>query len=386
MDTRTDPSVGFVGWNPFQFLHFSRLITEFPAAVLVLEERRKAKSAFDLESLPGSGNSVLRLDKRGMRGLDGRFDVLVCQTVFGGIEEIRRSKIAMLQYGYAKEAHNFGAWRAFGDVCLTYGDYASRRIEPFCHCVATGNPRFADWKRESFRQTAAARYAGRLDPQRKTLLYAPTWGALSNFPRFSAAVAALSRHYNVILKVHHVSQFADASLTGSAREHFSLVCDTKDDLIELLALADVVISDFSGAIFDAIQGGVPLVLLGESGGTEAADSKSDHYSIEQARRNELGTVVEAPDQLAAAVARVIAAGRVPGSDVLVRLKENLFRDAENSPARAADVIRRLAAGEFTQTQSQHYIRKEMAALFRCRAEFPLLRQIKRILKRGGSAG
>jgi hypothetical protein len=63
----------------------------------------------------------------------------------------------------------------------------------------------------------------------------------------------------------------------------------------------------------------------------------------------------------------------------------LFCDAENSPSRAADVIRRLAAGDFTRTQSQAYIHKEMVSLFRSRAEFPMLRRLKRIIRRGGSA-
>lgn len=383
MERRPEPTVGFVGWNPFQFLHFSRLIAEFPGATLVLEKRRKAESAFDLKSLPGPETPVLRLGPKDMRNLDGRFDVLVCQTVFGGIEEIRHSKIAMLQYGYAKEAHNFGAWRAFGDVCLTYGDYASRKIAPFCHCVPTGNPRFADWNKESFRQAAAAKHADKLRPDRKTVLYAPTWGALSNFPRFAEAVAGLSSRYNVILKAHHLSQFADAGSGDAVRNRFSLACDSRDDLMELLALSDVVLSDFSGAIFDAVQGKVPLVLLGDSGGA-AADSKSDSYSIEQSRREELGVLAAAPDQLEAAVSRAITEG-APDSGPLDRLRQDLFCDAEGSPSRAAEVIRRLAAGDFTQSQAQSYIRREMVSLFRCRSEFPMLRRLKRLLGRGGSA-
>lgn len=375
MDTRPKPSVGFVGWNPFQFLHFSRLISEFPGATLVLEDRRRAKSAFDLENLPCSSASVLRLNKKAMRNLDSRFDILVCQTVFSGIEEIRDSKIAMLQYGYAKEAHNFAPWRAFGDLCLTFGPYATGKIEPFCHCVATGNPRYEDWDDPAFRSRARQRYTKELDPRKKTVLYAPTWGAISSFDAFADAVSSLADEFNVILKIHHITQREGNKTMDRIRRKFPHVADADDDIVALLAVADVMISDYSGAIFDSVYGRLPLVLLDTPGADNLEESTSDPHSIERSRRDELGQVVSQPQNLAGAIHTALQRGAT--TEVL---RGELFVDASGATRRAAAAIRRLADGGFHQGQAQSYIRKEMRALFRSHQEFPTLRILKQRLR------
>ena len=34
------PTVGFVGWNPFQFLHVKELAKAIPGAVFIIEKRK----------------------------------------------------------------------------------------------------------------------------------------------------------------------------------------------------------------------------------------------------------------------------------------------------------------------------------------------------------
>lgn len=363
MDTPTNPSIGFVGWNPFQFLHFSRLIDEFPDATLVLEDRRKAASSYDLDHLPCAKRPVLRLDHKGMRELDGRFDILVCQTVFAGIEHIRSSKIAMLQYGYAKEAHNYGPWRAFGDLCLTFGPYASRKIGPFCHSVAVGNPRFEDWDDPAFHSRAQALHARGLDPDRKTVLYAPTWGPLSSYEAFADAVAALTSEFNVILKIHHITQRNGNAAVENIRRRFPRLAGADDDIVELLSVADVMISDYSGAIFDAVYCRTPLVLLETPGAENARESRSDPHSLERSRRHELGQVVDSAADLADAVRRALDSGPVDEA-----LRQDLFLDSKGAARRAADALSALAAGGFRQTQHQEYLRHELRTHHRCKSE------------------
>ncbi len=363
MDTPANPSIGFVGWNPFQFLHFSRLIDGFPEAVLVLEDRRKAASSFDLDHLPCASRDVLRLDQKGMRALDGRFDILVCQTVFAGIEDIRISKIAMLQYGYAKEAHNYGPWRAFGDLCLTFGPYASRKIQPFCHSVAVGNPRYEDWDAPAFHARARELHARGLDPDRKTVLYAPTWGPLSSYETFADAAAALTSEFNVILKIHHITQRNGGAAMEKIRRRFPLLAGADDDIVELLSVADVMISDYSGAIFDAVHCRRPLVLLDTPGAENERESRSDPHSLERACRHELGQVVANPADLANAVRRALDSGPVDDA-----LRDDLFVDSHGAARRAADALRDLAAGKFQQTQHQQYIRQELSSHHRCKSE------------------
>lgn len=371
----SDPSVAFVGWNPFQFLHFAPIAARFPDSALVVEKRRPGWDlALLRERFPTS--RVMSLGPREMEDLDGRFDVLVCQTLFHGIGRIHRSRIAMLQYGYAKEAHNFGAWRSFADVCMTFGPYASRKLEPFCHTAATGNPRFECWNDGSFHARARSRFAGRLDPAKKTLLYAPTWGSLSSITRFATAIRDLSADHNVILKVHHNTQGFDGATLNDLRGKFGIIHGADEDIVELLAVSDALVSDFSGAIFDAIHARVPVLLLGAA----TPESTSDRFSLEQARRDELGEQVAHPKDLPAAVARVLERPMSPAAES-TGLREDLFCDASGAAARAEEVIRRLATGEFEPSQSRLYIRREMAELQEFRERSRRIRRLFGALRR-----
>ena len=378
MTPPTNPKIAFVGWNPFQFLHFGPLAAKFPDATSIIETRNGIDQIFDFKFLEDGLANVIHLDKNAMRELDGQFDVLLCQTPFEGIEEIRKSKIAMLQYGYAKQAHNFGTWRSFADLTLTFGDYASHRITPFCPCVATGNPRYDAWHDPSFKQNALKKYANHLDPAKPTILYAPTWGDLSSYIHYSEAIRNLAQDHNVILKIHHNSQLAGKEFMDSIHEKFTSVCDTKHDIVELLAVSDLMISDYSGAIFDAIHCRIPVVLLNHSGPELHATSTSDKHSLEQTGRTRLGTIVESPAELAAAVASAHA-GAEASIDSMEDLRNELFTTTDAS-TRAQDAILDLVRGRYPCTQAQQYIRHDQQRHYRCRAELSAARTFGGFLK------
>ncbi len=371
MTEQAPPSIAFVGWNSFQFLHFASVAAAFPDATLVVEERKYAGLDVSPDTFSSDSARILRCDREQMRRLDGQFDIIVCQTPFSGIEEIQHTKIAMLQYGYAKEAHNYGAWRSFADLCLTFGDYATRKISPFSSCAVTGNPRYKDWGDPSFRDHARSKYHHLMDPDKRTILYAPTSAPLSSYGEFSAAVHALSDEFNVILKPHHTTLLAESDATASVLPVFSKICGTRDDIIDLLAISDVVISDFSGAIFDAVYCRIPLILLDSASSENMGSSKSDLYSIERVRRAEIGEVVNCPSKLAGAIRRTLQ--DPPASACPAELRDDLFIDAKDAVARAKNALCKLAGGGFSQNQNQQYVRKEMRALYRSRAELAAAR-------------
>lgn len=366
LQSSPDLTIAFVGWNSFQFLHFENVSAKFPGATFLIEER-KADARIDDSQLEGSSvKNIVRRDKQSMRKLDGEFDILVCQTPFAGIETITRSKIVSLQYGYAKEGHNFGPWRSFADVCLTFGNYASSKIQPFSPCIAIGNPRYEQWGEAAFQATAKALYATRLNPAKKTVLYAPTWGALSSFGQFAGAVAELSHQYNVIAKLHHNST--------TSSHPFESTCGTMDDIVKLLAVSDLLISDFSGSIFDAIYCKVPVILLDPSGAESLETSVSDCYSIERARRDEIGLIVSEPAHLAQAVAETLehSAERI---ELLEGLRSELFLNACDASTRARQAILKLTEGKISRSQSQDYVRREMRKYYQCRVELTAARSL-----------
>ena len=46
----------------------------------------------------------------------------------------------MVQYGYAKEPYNFGAWRENADLLLAYGEYAREKFSKSARSISIGIP------------------------------------------------------------------------------------------------------------------------------------------------------------------------------------------------------------------------------------------------------
>lgn len=364
------PRVGFIGWNPFQFLHIKKLAQAVEGACFIIEKRKEFISEFSSEILECEDIPVMIWDRAKMPSLDGVFDIIVCQTPFFRIEEFEKTKIAMIQYGYAKEPHNYGAWRSLADVCMTYGHYATQKISPFAPAVSVGNPRYDIWGSKEFHHDAKETHAKNLDPNKKTILYLPTWGDLSSVDQFLDAVYSLSSKYNVILKMHHNTELLESErkkrVTDGAIVHYG----ANDDLLVLLSVCDLVISDYSGAIFDAIYCKKPVVLLNTNLDDQLGGKKIDEYSLEYSRRNELGYEVKSPEELLMTVNTVITES-ISYSKTTNELREELFLETNNATEIAVNVLNGLHQNEYIPSQSQLYIRNEIKELLRTKRQLAI---------------
>lgn len=352
------PRIGFVGWNPFQFLHIRKLASTFPGACFVIEKRQDFISEFSDDVLKNPDTPIMVWDRAKMPTLDGVFDIIVCQTPFSRIETIEKSKIAMIQYGYAKEPHNYGPWRAFADLCLTYGPYASERIHYFSPTEAVGNPRYDDWYDETFHQIAKAKHGDKLDPKRKTVLYLPTWGELSSVDQYVESVYALADNYNVLMKMHHNTELLENSRKD--KMNMGAICHfgANDDLLELLSLSDIVISDYSGAIFDAMFCRKPIALLENDLAEQMGGRKIDEYSLEYSRREELGLTIHSPESLSSGIDE-LSRNATKYVDMYEKLRSHLFTDTQNSLSLAHNALVQLWKGQYNLNQPQSYVRKEL---------------------------
>ncbi|HBD1449606.1 TPA: CDP-glycerol--glycerophosphate glycerophosphotransferase, partial [Escherichia coli] len=133
---------------------------------------------FSCNLLHNTDVPVIVWDRSKMAELDGLFDIIICQTIFFRMETFVKTKIVMIQYGYAKEPHNYGAWRSLGDLCLTYGDYARKKISHFCPSVSIGNPRYDKWHKVINNKDVQVPENNNVTL--KKILYVPTWGDLSS--------------------------------------------------------------------------------------------------------------------------------------------------------------------------------------------------------------
>ena len=347
--------IAFVGWNPFQLLHVKNLLLSMPNSVFIIEKRRDSNVQFFSDNLLDDIKSqIVILEQKNMISLDEGYDIIITQTLFRDIHKIKKAKIVMLQYGYAKEPHNYGTWRAFASLCLTYGEYASQKIAPLSPTVATGNPRYDLWHDSSFQQKAKERYQNYINPNKKTILYMPTWGELSSFDLYIDAIVALGDSYNILIKLHHNTDYLELSKVSKIKSKNLNYFGANDDSLELISLANIVISDYSGAIFDAIYCRKSVVLLDLPKERLLKSKKIDAYSLEFTNRDSLGVRVASANELASTVKNLKAKESV--------LTNRLFVQTDNAVENIHTALIDLMEGRYQRSQTQQYIYQSMVEL------------------------
>jgi hypothetical protein len=306
--------VGFHVRNAFQVSHFRTLFKATPGALWIGKNSSKLASfGIGQEEPVATSRFFLR------RLMERDFDIVVSQAGPPGKGKLDHAKFVMVQYGYAKEPYNYGEWRADAHLILAYGPYAQSRFSERAPSISIGNPRWDDWNDAVFRQTAVDTLSRYMSPDRKTVLYAPTWGDLSSAPDWLGTVEALAEDYNVLVKAHHNSA-RDAQIAETSK-HPNLHFLPDHDLFALMSVSDVVVSDVSGAIFDAVLCGRPVVLVAPENLRARLGKKLDAQSIEVANRAEFGTVVKTKPDLALAIADAIQNGPMVSDDWI----KSLFR-------------------------------------------------------------
>lgn len=178
-----------------------------------------------------------------------------------------------VMYGHSKDLWNFGPWSRIFDLALVYGPYSHKYVSNYTQSVIVGNARFDGWFKGEIDKNIPADLKKQLDPRKKTILYLPTHGNLCSLEFITAAIPELLVNYNFIIKPHQLTLYADPERLDKFRDSIAndpnnqciIWVDDFTDLVDLLAVSDVVISDNSGAIFDAVLTDKPIVLLDNLG-------------------------------------------------------------------------------------------------------------------------
>ncbi|MGR4035163.1 hypothetical protein LB437_12085 [Escherichia coli] len=113
--------------------------------------------------------------------------------------KIKNSKLVSIQYGLAKERHNYGEWRSLADMNLMYGDYSSNIVSHYAPSYPVGNPKFDNWLeyKQKYSNREELYKELKLDITKKTLLYMPTWGSWVHILNFW--IQYLGYNQNIIL-------------------------------------------------------------------------------------------------------------------------------------------------------------------------------------------
>lgn len=134
------------------------------------------------------------------------------------------------------------------DVILSYGEPDAEYFSAYARTCIVGEPKLLSYNKDS---TIHAK---------PVLLYLPTCGGISAIQQTVPQLKKLVQEYEIIVKAHHGTSFLEVEedRREMLKNVFTTVYDAKTPLYDLLGKADVVLSDNSGAIFDALAAGVPV--------------------------------------------------------------------------------------------------------------------------------
>jgi hypothetical protein len=165
-----------------------------------------------------------------------------------------------MTYGSGKELTMVRPSRGIHDVILAYGPRDHTLFSYYTRSVTVGNPRFDDWFNGTVDSSDIPRVTQSLVPSKKTVLYLPTHGDLSSIGSLSGSLSTLVSLYNVIVKTHYFTTEEEQEHVSLLQKSGVILVTDETDLLPLLSSADVVLSDNSSAIFDAILADKPTVV------------------------------------------------------------------------------------------------------------------------------
>ncbi len=106
--------------------------------------------------------------------------------------------------------------------------------------------------------------------KKKTILFLPSWEGQNDLSWIVSAVAKLKKNYTIIVKLHPYGDFG-AKIPKSVKNVKIEIQKIADEFYDgeaslkgLLARTDLVISDISGAVFDALYVGVPVTIYSKN--------------------------------------------------------------------------------------------------------------------------
>jgi len=190
---------------------------------------------------------------------------VICPHYFDGINEIQNTRVFKIVYGIPNnDASQFNyKYHFIIDLVFTSGtESADRFRENKFTSLAVGNPLFDFWFSSQIDEPKMYLIRNKLVKSRPTILYLPTHGYYSSIDQFDDSIIALAKKYNVIVKLHHMTFNGEANRLCKFISHPEII--TLGDFFDPLVLhniADIVLTDVSGALFDRLLIRKPVIML-----------------------------------------------------------------------------------------------------------------------------
>lgn len=140
------------------------------------------------------------------------------------------------------------------DAILIHSTYEQSILRVYSKTYLVGKSNFYNFKKRNNKG------------EKPTVLYMPTYGDSNTIEDISEKLYKLKDKYRVITKLHHGTNYFnyEENKRNKLLSLFDECYDSKANLEELLSMADIVLTDNSGAIFDALYTRTPLAIFAKN--------------------------------------------------------------------------------------------------------------------------
>jgi hypothetical protein len=263
------PKIGFIVHNLELLNHFRCVWALLPADtfdVIVYGDDEHDEIHREISAM-----GIHAVDARTLLTANIRYRHVVSNHIVAGDDPSLLKRLGerniRFMYSAGKSGWNLREWNSLYDVILCFGPYHADLLSKQCRAVIVqmGYPRL-DRLFTSYFDKAALQKTFRCDPKKKTVVWLPTWKALSSVGWFDQTISALLDEFNVVIKLHPLMA-RDDPMRIAALDQFTFNCVIKDstDNLPLYALADFLLCDYGGPALAGIYADKNLVLLNVPG-------------------------------------------------------------------------------------------------------------------------
>lgn len=173
---------------------------------------------------------------------------------------LKINSVYKLKYKYgvsAKPSIVYTPHMCFGyDAILCNNEYEKDVLNVYSDTFNIGNLKFANKKHLQKSNSKQ---------KTKTILYLPTYGDFTSIDEIVEVLKTIKVNYNILIKIHHGTSFLKSEVEHmeKLREFVDEIYDQNTELVDLLEKSDIVLSDNSGSIFEAIMAEIPVAVYGE---------------------------------------------------------------------------------------------------------------------------
>jgi CDP-Glycerol:Poly(glycerophosphate) glycerophosphotransferase len=261
---------GFLLHTPELLNHFSCVMDLLPRGSFDLVVCSEAENSSNVKVAAARWKAKVST-VRDVLSSGGRYDCLVSNhpVMLGQPSVIKQLGEINVRFMYSagKSGWNFSGWNNVYDLILCFGPYHAIELAKRTDAVILqmGYPRLDAYFNEATDSIQLKRRFN-CDPAKQTVVWLPTWKALSSVGLFDRQVSALTATYNVVVKVHPLMSGDQPERVSALSQHrfTHLITDTSDNL-PLYKLADFMLFDYGGPPFAGVYTDKRILLLNVPG-------------------------------------------------------------------------------------------------------------------------